>query len=59
MVSPADRLITIQLDGDAETALHLLHEHDVRQLPVLRAGALAGMLGRDDLLRWLIDPQSG
>lgn len=55
VMTSADRLITIPTDGDAATALRLLHEHDVRQLPVLRAGALAGMVLRDDLLRWLYE----
>lgn len=47
------QLITVDEDSTTEHAAHLLEEHKVRRLPVLRDGRLVGMVSRGDLLRAL------
>lgn len=49
-------LITVAEDSTAEHAAHLLEDHKVRRLPVLRDGRLVGMVSRGDLLRALFPP---
>nr|WP_246526281.1 CBS domain-containing protein [Plastoroseomonas hellenica] len=49
-------LITVEEDSSVEHAAHLLEEHKVRRLPVLREGRLVGMVSRGDLLRALFPP---
>jgi CBS domain-containing protein len=46
-------LLTVTEDTTAEHAAHLLEEHKVRRLPVLRDGRLLGVVTRSDLLRAL------
>jgi Zn-dependent protease/predicted transcriptional regulator len=53
IMTPADQLVTVAPDEDAAEALHKLMRRDVRQLPVLRDGKLAGVLRRRDIIRWL------
>lgn len=54
IMTPADQLAVATPEEDAEDALHKLTQRDVRQLPVLRKdGALAGILRRRDIVRWL------
>jgi CBS domain-containing protein len=40
-------------EEDAAEALNQLQVRDVRQLPVMRNGSLAGLLRRRDLVKWL------
>lgn len=49
-------LVTVDEETTAEHAAHLLEEHKVRRLPVLREGRLVGMVSRGDLLRALFPP---
>jgi CBS domain-containing protein len=52
-MTPVDRLATIAADDGADEALNKLMEHDVRQLPVLENGGLAGLIRRRDIVKWL------
>jgi CBS domain-containing protein len=46
-------LKTVGPDTDLSTALRLLVENDVHQLPVLQNGQLGGMLSRADIMRYI------
>jgi Zn-dependent protease len=46
-------LKTIEPDSDLGTALRLIVENDVHQLPVLQNGRLVGMLSRADIMRYI------
>jgi CBS domain-containing protein len=46
-------LKTVGPDTDLSTALRLLVENDVHQLPVLQNGRLMGMLARADIMRYI------
>jgi Zn-dependent protease/predicted transcriptional regulator len=46
-------LKTVGPDTDLSTALRLLVENDVHQLPVLQNGRLMGMLSRADIMRYI------
>ena len=49
----AGQLATIDPTDDASEAIRLLAEHEIRQLPVVREGNLAGLIRRDDVVRFL------
>lgn len=53
IMTPADQLVATNSEEDAAEALNKLRQRDVRQLPVLREGNLAGLLRRRDIIRWL------
>lgn len=53
IMTPADQLVSVTADEDAAEALNRLQTRDVRQLPVMRNGSLAGLLRRLDLVKWL------
>jgi len=53
IMTPADQLVTVAPDEDAAEALDKLMHRDVRQLPVVRDGELAGVLRRRDIIKWL------
>jgi Zn-dependent protease len=53
IMTPTEELVLVTADEEAEEALHKLQQRDVRQLPVLRAGELAGVLRRRDIVRWM------
>jgi len=53
IMTPAEQLVTMDADEDAAEAMDRLSGRDVRQLPVMREGQLAGMVRRRDLIRWL------
>jgi CBS domain-containing protein len=46
-------LKTVGPDADLSTALRLLVENDVHQLPVVQNGRLVGMLSRADIMRYI------
>jgi Zn-dependent protease/CBS domain-containing protein len=46
-------LKTVGPDADLSTALRLLVENDVHQLPVVQNGRLVGMLNRADIMRYI------
>jgi Zn-dependent protease/predicted transcriptional regulator len=53
IMTPADKLITVPPTEDAADALNKLTERDVGQLPVTTDGQLAGLLRRQDIIKWL------
>jgi Zn-dependent protease/CBS domain-containing protein len=53
MMTPFDQLVTVTPQEDAADALDKLTQRDVRQLPVVRNGSLAGLLRRRDIVKWL------
>jgi CBS domain-containing protein len=53
IMTPVDQLTVVTPDEDAADALNKLTQRDVRQLPVMRDGALAGLLRRRDIIKWL------
>jgi Zn-dependent protease/CBS domain-containing protein len=53
IMTPADQLVTIGPEADASAALNKLQTRDVRQLPVMDNGSLAGCLRRRDIVKWL------
>lgn len=53
IMTPGDKLVTVTPQSDAAEALQQLAQHDVRQLPVLKNGQLAGLLRRRDITKWL------
>jgi CBS domain-containing protein len=53
VMTPSDQLIAVTLQDDAADALGKLVQADVRQLPVVDNGSLAGLLRRRDIVKWL------
>jgi Zn-dependent protease len=53
IMTPADQLLTATPDEDLADAMDRLSQRDVRQLPVLRGAELAGLLRRQDIMKWL------
>jgi Zn-dependent protease/CBS domain-containing protein len=53
IMTPLDELVTVTPDQDAGEAMLQLSQRNVRQLPVMRDGELAGLLRRQDIVRWL------
>ena len=53
IMTPVDQLVSINKEEDAAEALIKLRSQDVRQLPVMQNGALAGLLRRRDIIKWL------
>jgi CBS domain-containing protein len=49
-------LVTVDEDATAEHCAHLMEEHGVKRLPVLRDGKLVGVVSRADLLLALMGP---
>jgi Zn-dependent protease/CBS domain-containing protein len=53
VMTPAEKLVTVGPETDADEALSKLMARDVRQLPVLENGSLTGCLRRRDIVKWL------
>ena len=53
IMTPRERLAILGDDAQAEDALELMTRHDVDQVPVMKGDALAGVVRRSDLLKWL------
>ncbi len=53
IMTPLQRLVTLDPDTDASVALNALAEHDVHQLPVVIDDYLEGVVRRRDIVRWL------
>jgi CBS domain-containing protein len=53
IMTPADKLVSVMSEEDAAEALQKLQQQDVRQLPVMQDGTLAGLLRRRDITKWL------
>jgi len=50
IMTPAP-LITIDLDASTREAAKVMREHNIRRLPVMKEGALVGIITSKDLLR--------
>lgn len=53
VMTPTDKLAVVSPREDAADALDELSRRDVRQLPVIDAGRLVGIVRRRDFVRWL------
>jgi Zn-dependent protease/predicted transcriptional regulator len=53
VMTPIDRVPTVQPDDDVQHALPLLDNSDNAQLPVIEHGELRGFLRQRDVLKWL------
>jgi Zn-dependent protease/predicted transcriptional regulator len=53
IMTPIDQLMAVRVDEDAAEAMNKLSDRDVRLLPVLSEGKLAGVLRRRDIIKWL------
>lgn len=52
-MTPVSRLKTVSPDEEAITVLERLDGEDINQMPVVEEGKVIGMIGRDNLLRFL------
>lgn len=52
-MTPANRLHTVDPSANLAQVLHLMSEHDVNQLPVVRGRAIVGLLHRSDVMRYI------
>jgi Zn-dependent protease/predicted transcriptional regulator len=59
VMTPADRLVTIDARARGSEALEKLVSNDVDQLPVIEHGELLGMVRRQDLMKWLAMSEPG
>lgn len=50
---PAEKLHVARYDEDALTILERMDEEDINQMPVTKDGEVVGMIGRDNLLRFI------
>ena len=51
----ADQLYTVSPDTEIEDALRLMDEKNVAQVPVMLDGRVLGMIGRDHLIRLILN----
>ena len=49
-IMTAEPLVTIDLDSSTAEAARLMREHNIRRLPVMKDGALVGIITSKDLL---------
>lgn len=50
VMTPADRLLTVQADSDAEQVMRLINSHRLNQVPVMEGSRLFGWIERQHLL---------
>ena len=53
VMMPFDMIKTVDVDDSALTVLQRMDEGDINQIPVVEAGLLAGMISRDNVLRFI------
>jgi Zn-dependent protease/predicted transcriptional regulator len=53
LMTPADKLVTLDLHAPASEALEKLAAHEFDQIPVVEGAKLRGLVRRRDLLKWL------
>jgi Zn-dependent protease len=53
VMTPVEKLATVSVNEDASEALAIIAQRGVNQLPVLEGTKLAGLVRREDLLKWL------
>ncbi len=54
VMRPLDKLRTVSPDTPVSEALEIIGREDINQLPALANGKLAGMISRDQILRYLL-----
>lgn len=59
IMTPGERLVTIDESEPASHALERLARHDVEQVPVVHDGRLIGLVRRQDLMKWLAMNEPG
>ncbi len=52
-MTPSERLITVTPDSSLNAALQAMSDKDIHQIPVVRDGALVGLLTRNDIIRFI------
>lgn len=53
VMTPVEKLWTLDPDDDAFDAFHELSTRGVSQIPVVRGGQLEGLVRREDVMKWL------
>jgi Zn-dependent protease/CBS domain-containing protein len=53
IMTPASDLVSLAPTQMADVALELLGRHNINQLPVLEQGRFAGLVRREEILKWL------
>lgn len=53
VMTPVEKLVMVEPEQDAFEALELLGSRNLNQLPVVKDWQVAGLIRREDLLRWL------
>jgi Zn-dependent protease/CBS domain-containing protein len=53
IMTPAERLATVEPRTDAHDALTLLAQRQLNQLPVVESSRIRGLVRREDILNWL------
>lgn len=51
IMTPADRLKVLRPGDDVRTALEIIQQHDINQIPVMEDGRVQGLVTRGDLIR--------
>lgn len=49
-----DAVITVTEDTDIDAVVKLMIQHHVKRIPVVRAGKLAGIISRSDIIKLLV-----
>jgi CBS domain-containing protein len=52
-MTPLQRLITVTPDSPLTVALQAMSDKDIHQIPVVRDGALVGLVTRNDVIRFI------
>jgi len=58
VIVPGQKVISISHEDSVDRALHLMAEHDVNLLPVLKDGKVVGIVTRQDII-WLLAGRPG
>ena len=58
VIAPGQKVISIGHEDSVDRALHLMAEHDVNLLPVLKEGKVVGIVTRQDII-WLLAGRPG
>jgi len=58
VIAPGQKVISIGHEDSVDRALHLMAEHDVNLLPVLKDGKVVGIVTRQDII-WLLAGRPG
>jgi CBS domain-containing protein len=53
IMTPVERVTSVNPGQDALEALAILAQNDVNQLPVIENGRVRGLVRREDILKWL------